>query len=124
MIRYDSTFEATVAQIKFDKKLYSQVIQLEPEFIQEINLDVAEYIASMVSYRWTSKIWGIDKTAIAGKYPSTTWQHFKHDYGFKWFVNRFPVKYTKVTLKLTEVLNKKLKVTTQIPSIFMVNEVE
>jgi len=121
MIRYDEPYEPTVEQVKFDRKLYTQVISVAPEFINETKLSISQInsMADMINYRWTSTIWGIDKEAIAGVHPASIWQWIKKDYTPQWFNKRFPVVYTTVTLKLTEALNEKLSTSPNINTLFM-----
>ena len=110
-------------QITLNKIKLSSHMTVEPEFLQdaELNIDPIVYMGGMLVAKLNADVIGENTDRFIAHYPSTAWQFFKQDYMPKWFVRKYPVKRTNIIANVTTAINQRVAVESGMPTVTFTN---
>ena len=116
----DSFEQITLSKIKL-----SQHMRVEPEFLQdaELNIDPIVYMGGILVAKLNAYVIGENTTRFIAHYPRNSWQFFKQDHMPEWFVRRYPIKRTNIIAHVTEAVDQRIATGTGMPTVTFTNHI-
>ena len=92
-------FAPNVSTVNLEKFKFAVVERLSPEWVRDIRAyEHTDFMTDQLVVELRSFVWSEDVGKEQFKYPADWWQAFKARWFPQWMLNKWPIKYTRVTL--------------------------
>jgi len=91
-----TTDRITLEKIQFGiQQMFSPALMDDMRYESVEDIATRFFIKQLTFYLWGNKVNEEEYDDVISVYPATMWEELKEDFAPRWFLRRFPVRYSK-----------------------------